>query len=146
MILSVDFMSQLEAEMLPGAPLQSDVAMISIATPGAWPPKLKPFLESLPLAFHDVEDHEEPWVVFDDEHARAILEFVARLHGAEKEWRVIVHCKAGISRSAAVAIYVAAATECEIPRRQEAVEANLLVLDVLSRASGLVLIRPETTE
>ena len=142
MILSVDFIAQLEAEVLPGAPLQSDVAMISIATPGERPPRLPHFLEHLCLEFHDVENDQEPWIAFSDEHATAVLEFIARIHTQEKEWRCIIHCKAGISRSAAVALYVAKATGCNMPRRQEAGEANLLVLRVLADASGLRLARP----
>jgi len=142
MILSVDFIAQLEAEVLPGAPLQSDVALISIATPGERAPKLPHFLERLSFEFHDVEDDQEPWIVFNDEHAKAILEFIARIHAHDKGWRCIVHCKAGISRSAAVAIYVAEATGCEFPRRQETGEANLMVLQVLADASGLRLARP----
>lgn len=141
MIVSVDFISQMEAENLPGPPLQSDVAMISISTPGTYPPKIPSFFEVLPLSFHDVEDHEEPWVVFDDEHAKTLIDFVARIHGEEKNWRCVIHCKAGLSRSAAVALYVAEATACAFPRRDESGEANLLVLDVLSKAAGLRLQR-----
>jgi predicted protein tyrosine phosphatase len=142
MIRSVDFISKIEAEALAGAPLQSDVAMISIATPGARPPKLGHFLERLSLEFDDVEDYQEQWVEFGDEHAKAILEFVARIHSQEKAWRLVVHCKAGISRSAAVAIYVAEATGCQFLRRKEAGEANLRILRVLSEASGFRLRRP----
>lgn len=142
MIRSVDFISQIEAETLSGAPLQSDVALISIATPGARPPKLGHFLERLSFEFADVEDSQEPWVAFGDDHAKAILEFIARIQSQEKAWRCIVHCKAGISRSAAVAFYVATATGCQFSRRKEASEANLLVLRVLANASGLRLARP----
>lgn len=139
MILSVDYIAQLEAEILPGAPLQSDVALISITTPGERPPRLPHFLEWLSLEFNDVDDNQEPWVAFGDGHAEAVLEFIARIHAQEKGWRCIVHCKAGISRSASVAIYVAEATGCQFPRRQETGEANLWVL---AEASGLRLARP----
>ena len=122
--------------------MQDAVAMISISTPGTWEPDLADFAHVLKLEFHDVEDDAEPWVVFDADHARKIIEFVSRLHGAENAWEVIVHCKAGLSRSPAVALYIAAATGCDMPRREEADEANLLVLDVLTKASGLMLIRP----
>lgn len=142
MICSVDFISQIEAEIHSGAPLQSDIALISIATPGARPPTLPHFLERLSLEFDDVEDNQEPWVAFGDEHAKAILEFVARIHSQEKAWRCIVHCKAGISRSAAVALYVAEVTGSQFLRRKEAGEANLRVLRVLDEASGLRLARP----
>lgn len=142
MILSVDFISQIEAEILPGTPLQSDVALISIATPSERPPQLPHFLERLSVNFHDVEEDQEPWIAFNDDHAKAVLEFIARIHAQEKGWRCVVHCKAGISRSAAVALYVAEATGCQFPRRQEASEANLLVLRVLAEASGLALAQP----
>lgn len=142
MIRSIDFISQIEAEALPGAPLQSDVALISIATPGARPPKLGRFLEQVALEFDDVEDNQEPSVAFGDEHAKAILEFIARIHSQGKAWRCIVHCKAGISRSAAIAVYVAEATGCQFLRRKEAGKANLRILRVLSEASGLRLRRP----
>jgi predicted protein tyrosine phosphatase len=143
-IRSVDFASQAEAELLPGCPFQMDVAMISIATPGGFEPALlADFKHILKLEFHDVEDGADPWVVFDDKHASQVIEFVKRLHGADEEWDVIVHCKAGLSRSPAVALCVAEATGCAFPRRQEAVEANRLVLKVLSAASGLTLVRPE---
>lgn len=141
MIRSVDFISQMEAEALPGTPLQADVALISIATPGERPPKLPHFFERLSLAFHDVEGVKEPWIACNDEHAKAILEFVARIHSQEKAWRCIVHCKAGISRSEAVALYVTEATGCQFLRRKEAGEANLRILRVLSEASGLRLAR-----
>ena len=123
--------------------MQDAVAMISISTPGTWEPALADFAHVLTPEFHEVEDDAEPWVVFDADHARKIIEFVSRLHGAENAWEVIVHCKAGLSRSPAVALYIAAATGCDMPRCQEAGEANLLVLKVLATASGLLLVRPE---
>ena len=142
MIRSVDFVSQAEAELLPGRPLQTSVAVISISTPGAWEPILADFNHVLRLEFHDVEDHEEPWVVFDADHALQVIDFVERLHSADDSLDLVVHCKAGLSRSPAIALYVAAATGCDMPRCQEAGEANLLVLKVLATASGLLLVRP----
>ena len=143
MIRSVDFCSQAAAEGLPGLPMQDAVAMISISTPGTWEPDLADFAHVLRLEFHDVEEEDaEPWVVFDVDHAKSVIDFVAMLQAKDEPVDVVVHCKAGLSRSPAVALYIAAATGCDMPRRQEADEANLLVLDVLTKASGLVLIRP----
>jgi predicted protein tyrosine phosphatase len=139
MIRCVDFVSQGTAE---GMPAEPSVAMISISTPGTWEPMLADFEHILRLEFHDVEDDAEPWVYFDAEHSRQLIDFVERLHSANDSLNLVVHCKAGISRSPAIALYVAAATGCEMPRRQEAGEANLFVLRVLSAASGLQLIRP----
>jgi predicted protein tyrosine phosphatase len=140
-IRTVDFVSQGDAE---GMPAQPNVAVISISTPGTWEPMLADFQHILRLEFHDVDDDDdaEPWVYFDAEHARQLIDFVERLHSADDSLNLVVHCKAGLSRSPAIAIYVAATTGCEFARRQEAVEANLFVLRVLSAASGLQLIRP----
>lgn len=139
MIRSVDFASQAVAEEMPRS---DSVAMISIATPGMSGPRLAAFPELLCLAFHDVEAVEEPWIDFDDGHARAILEFVARVHQRPEAFDLVVHCRAGISRSTAVALYVAEAVGCRFPRRQEAYEANLLVLKRMSDVSGVRLVRP----
>jgi predicted phosphodiesterase len=144
MIRSVDFVSQAAAEGLPGLPMQDSVAMISISTPGTWEPDLADFAHVLKLEFHDVEDADaEPWVVFDRAHAKAVIDFVNKLHDAEEAWDLIVHCKAGISRSAAVALYVADATNCAMPRIRDAWEANRLVLKVLTAESGLEVLLPQ---
>ena len=136
MIRSVDFISQGAAEDMPGLPMQDAVAMISISTPGTWEPHLAPFSEKLVLEFHDVEDHDEPWVVFDNEHAATLVAFVERLLDAEKKWDVVVHCKAGISRSSAVALYIESVSQCEFPRRRFAGFANRLVTKTLEAVSG----------
>ncbi len=136
MIRSVDFISQADAEMLPGRPMQSLVAVISIATPGAWEPILADFQHELRLEFHDVEDDAEPWVVFDRAHAKQIIDFVDQLHASEEPLDVIVHCTAGISRSAAVAMFIESVTQCAFPRRKFAGFANRLVIRNLEAASG----------
>jgi len=141
-IRSVDFISQAAAELLPGRPLRNDVAVISISTPGAWEPRLADFKHILRMEFHDVEDDEEPWVAFDQQHAKAVIEFVDQLHAADEPMDVIVHCKAGISRSAAVALYIESTSRCEMPRRKFAGFANKLVVRELEALSGRAVAVP----
>lgn len=135
MIRSVDFISQAEAELLPGRPLQTSVAVISIATPGACEPILADFAHVLKMEFHDVEDDIEPWVVFERAHAKAVIDFVAMLQEKEESVDVVVHCKAGISRSAAVALFVESVSQCAFPRKRFAGFANRLVIRTLEAAS-----------
>lgn len=136
MIRSVDFISQAEVELLPGRPLQTSVAVISIATPGTWEPILANFEHVLKLAFHDVEDDAEPWVVFDRAHAKAVIDFVTKMQEKDEPVDVVVHCKAGISRSAAVALYIASVSQCAFPRKRFAGFANRLVVRTLETVSG----------
>lgn len=135
MIRSVDFISQAEAELLPGRPLQTSVAVISIATPGACEPILADFAHVLKMEFHDVEDDIEPWVVFERAHAKAVIDFVAMLQEKDEPVDVVVHCKAGISRSAAVALFVESVSQCAFPRKRFAGFANRLVIRTLEAAS-----------
>jgi predicted protein tyrosine phosphatase len=77
---------------------------ISISDPKAPPVKLSSgFRDVLHLTFTDIASPSRmPFdVLFAPEHARAILEFVARWPGVE---RIVVHCVAGQSRSPAVAM------------------------------------------
>ena len=62
----------------------------------------------LRVAFPDAETASETFaesVLFSDEHARRIWDFVL-LHRADVE-RIVVHCDAGMSRSPAVAAAIA---------------------------------------
>lgn len=142
MIRSVDFISQAAAELLPGRPLRSNVAVISIATPGAREPILADFKHLLRMAFHDVEDDAEPWVVFDSQHAKAVIDFVDQLHATDEPMDVIVHCKAGISRSAAVALYIGSVCQCTMARHKFAGFANRLIVRELEAASGKKVLVP----
>ncbi len=137
MIRSVDFISQVAAELLPGRPLRSDVAMISILTPGAREPILGDFKHFLRMEFHDVDDDSEPWVVFDAGHAKAVIDFVAQIHASAEPLDVIVHCKAGISRSAAIALYVESVSQCMFLRKEFTFYANRLIIRELEAVSGM---------
>ncbi|BAO28300.1 hypothetical protein [Sulfuritalea hydrogenivorans] len=143
MIRSVDFISRLKAESLPA---RNDLAVISITEPEADPAALA-FHEDviLRLVFHDVDpgaETETRWTLFDPSHADQVIRFVRRLHADSEYLDLIIHCRAGISRSAALALFVAADTGCEFPRRPFAGLANKHMLIVLEQMTGTSLPRP----
>lgn len=76
---------------------------ISISDPEMPPAQLsKGFLAVLRLAFNDIVAAELPAdVLFGDEHAAAIVQFVDEWPQAE---RLVIHCHAGASRSPGVAL------------------------------------------
>lgn len=77
---------------------------ISITRPGGPAPNLsRQFLGTLRLTFSDIAGPSPfTWdVLFDDQHARQIIEFVTKWEAAE---RIVIHCMAGQGRSAGVAM------------------------------------------
>ena len=76
---------------------------ISIADPDADPALVsKDFLAVLRLNFTDIIEQGDPTdVLFSEDHARAIREFIDTWPDAT---RIVVHCHAGISRSPGVAL------------------------------------------
>ncbi len=143
MIHSVDFISRMKAEALLD---RGDLAVISITEPEAGPAALLcPESAILRLVFHDVDPGHETtssWTLFNEQHAQQVLKFVRALHGEARQIALVVHCRAGISRSAAIALFVAEETGCEFPRQPFAGLANKHVLSVLQKLSGRVLDRP----
>ena len=116
MIKSVDFMSKAAAEKL----IYTDhAALISISEPGENVYLSGKWDDILVLKFHDTDadanngqnwsalGKPKYWVKFDESQAKEIIDFMNRIHVAEKRKDLIIHCHAGISRSAAVAKYVA---------------------------------------
>lgn len=76
---------------------------ISIADPDADAARLsRRFAAVLRLNFTDVVEPEDPLdVIFSDEHARAIRDFIDTWPDAA---RIVIHCHAGMSRSPGVAL------------------------------------------
>jgi predicted protein tyrosine phosphatase len=76
---------------------------ISIADPDAEPARVsRRFAAVLRLHFTDIIELGEPSdILFSEEHARAIREFVDSWPDAT---RIVVHCQAGVSRSPGVAL------------------------------------------
>lgn len=87
----------------------SDWAVISITDRDSFgEAKIKDGWHSvLRVHFHDVDPAEpcdEPHILMNEEHARQIVEFVRGL--PDEVNGILVHCQAGISRSAAVAKWI----------------------------------------
>ena len=132
-IAHVFFTSREHAESLAGDPA---MAVISITDPGTPPARLDPlFLHVLRIAFFDAVPADEfmPPLpgLFDLSLARRVAEFVQRLHEAPETLSVMVHCEYGISRSAAVALFVEAFSGAPLAAREFTGEANHWVLDRL---------------
>ena len=133
-IHSLEFLSVDEAQAF--VPNIQTVA-ISILTPGRAPAQLHPSIEEvLRLYFHDgVPYGREPRKVnlFSTEQAQAVIDFL-RHHNAQSEPRhLLIHCEAGISRSAAVAVF--SASECRLPLSGQFAFLNPFVLATLVKTA-----------
>ena len=101
MIKTVCFIAQNVAETIDP---DYSTAMISIRSPG-FEVKLQPDWNHLHISeFNDIDTKMYPWKLFDKEQARAMIDFLDNL--PDHVDAVIVHCEAGISRSAAVALFI----------------------------------------
>lgn len=72
------------------------------------------------------------------EQATEILEFVDKHHQMQKHFKLIVHCNAGVSRSAAVARWTSLYLDLPLPHRDDYPFCNHKVITELKRASGMV--------
>ncbi len=111
---TVIFMGRIEAAIEPARP---DWVVISLSECGAEPAKLKDGWQAiLRIEFHDIVEPvpDEPFDLFTPDQARQIIQFVqdANTSGATG---VLVHCRAGISRSASVAKWIANKYELPFP-------------------------------
>ena len=133
-IRQVSFTSRLRAESLAASP---HIAVISITDPGTPEARLDPlFRHVLRLSFFDAVPADEylPAPVpgmFDHPMAVQISEFVRALHAAPFDISTMVHCEYGVSRSAAVALFVEAFTGAPLAAREFTHEANQWVIDRL---------------
>jgi predicted protein tyrosine phosphatase len=135
-IRQVSYTSRLHAESLPGSP---QAAVVSITDPGSGEASLDPgFLDVLRLSFFDAVPADEYLPaplpgLFDHLMARQIGEFASQLHALPAEISVVVHCEYGVSRSAAVALFISAYAKAPLAAREFAYDANLWVIHQLSR-------------
>jgi len=112
MIRKVTFVPQYVAQsIIP----DTNVAMISICTPEdrhnvKLSTKWERTNKLLELDFHDIDREHPDYVVFSKEHAKAVIDFIECLSDESFEDNevdtIIVHCLAGVSRSAAVALFI----------------------------------------
>ena len=129
----VQFTSRRQAELLPGNP---STAVISITDPGTPEANLcTDFKDVLRLSFYDAVPADEyqpaPKGLFDHLIARQVGSFVHKLRDDPADISVMVHCEYGVSRSAAVALFVEAYAKAPLAAREFAYDANQWVVDRL---------------
>jgi len=133
-IKSLEFLSVDEAQAF--VPKVQTVA-ISILTPGRAPAQLDRNIQDvLRLYFHDgVPYGREPRKVdlFSSEQAQAVIDFLRHHHAQPQPTHLLIHCEAGISRSAAVAVF--SASECRVPLNGQFAFLNPWVLATLVKTS-----------
>jgi predicted protein tyrosine phosphatase len=137
MIDHVFFMSESHAAAY--AP-DKPTALISITGVGSRQPEFEhPFVEILRAQFHDFKTDDGTGLAFTADIANTIVEFVARMNRSPANLNLAVHCKAGSSRSSAVAQWAAEYVGTDvrgIPSDVGTRLANPLVLELL-RATPL---------
>lgn len=110
---------------------------ISILSPDRAPAVLHADITPvLRLYFQDATGEQDAPVragLFTQEHARAVVAFLRAHHDKLQPCHLMVHCEAGISRSAAVAVF--AASECDLALRGKFAFLNPWVLNVLVRTT-----------
>jgi predicted protein tyrosine phosphatase len=132
---NIMFCSKKEAEQKAA---WSDWAVISITCPYTHPARLKEGWHSiLRLEFDDIDVPEEPCQMFSEQQAREIIAFAQDLQNADRRCTgVLVHCTAGISRSAAIAKWLADRYQLPFPEKYSLY--NKLVYQVLREEQMLI--------
>ena len=134
MIHSLQYVSLDEAlEFVPSTP----TVAISILSPGRTAAALHTGIaDTLRLNFHDgvhKENNPTETALFSAEHARAVIAFLHQHHSAPDARHLLIHCEAGISRSAAIAVF--AASECRLPLTGQFAFLNPWVLTTLVKVA-----------
>lgn len=113
MIKFIDFISRKEAMSLR---VSDEIGIISIFSPEDGKCLSNDWKYKLELSFHDTNgvDLANPnsyatrgLVHFNSEHAKEIIKFLDLIYKSEDVYYLIIHCFAGVSRSAAVAKFAA---------------------------------------
>ncbi len=147
MIEAVDFVSLATFEAL--KPTERMVAL-SIGDPAQMPPaNLVQFAAWRRDEFLDCEPEDlEQWGIPEEalcslEAVTQMRDYIALLHGGSVRYRLVVHCRMGSSRSAAVALMAHAMTGCDFPRHADAHFANKHVVALARLALGTDIVIPE---
>lgn len=139
----MEFVVVSRQEIETGIIVRSAYVVISITDPGSQPAKIQKsagFREVLRLQFHDAIPLKGYFklppevVLMNEDHARAIWDFVDQWKGAVET--IVVHCEQGMSRSPAVAAAI-----CEVLGGDNAhffheYLPNRFVFDMLMAAAG----------
>lgn len=141
MINSVRFWPRLYTEQMD---FTNDFIIISITDPKQNLAKLKLNEENiLRVQFLDItEDLLEPrWAnsLFTSQQAEEIAYFISQKHNEKKNYQLIVHCEAGVSRSAAIALTAHTITQCDFPNKEKAVIPNPFVLSLMENQIGIAI-------
>lgn len=145
MLASVDFLS---LESFLGLRPATDRAVISIGDPDDdTPAALVEYKHTLRLQFLDLDAGDEAAMpgatLFTQTQVAQVVEFVRGLHAQAEPLRLVVHCRMGASRSAAVALIAHSLTGCAFPRWAEANYANRHVVRLGEEALGARIEVPE---
>ena len=123
-------------------------AVISITDPGQAPAVLTGATHVLRLSFFDLVEPIDtdprfgPESLFGARHAQALQQFVQGLEAAGCVRTLVVHCEAGVSRSAAVALCVATLTGYAFPNLARTAYANRHVVQVCAEEWGIAITPP----
>jgi predicted protein tyrosine phosphatase len=87
------------------------------------------WLDVLRLKFDDIaEISHEGYVRMGELQARAIIQFVMRMHDDKRCEGILVHCWAGVSRSAAVAKWISERYQLSFPKDYEYANQHVYML------------------
>lgn len=132
-VISVIHMSQARAEILHP---HDDTALISITEPGYTANLKSGWSNLLRLQFHDIDSPVRGYKQFSVHDAKLIMMFLNALPDQVEE--VIIHCHAGISRSAALSYWLHNFIGIEIKNEGKFLLKNKHIVSVMENAFGKV--------
>jgi predicted protein tyrosine phosphatase len=144
MLTNINFISRYQAEK---QIFNKDDIVISINEEDGIAANIKGTENVLRLFFMDIDDSlldtkYGKWI-FNESQAKEILEFVEKYHNHSTEYQLTVHCHAGVSRSAAIALFAHYHTKATFPTISQANLANKYVVGTLSKFTKEKIIIPE---
>ena len=144
MIKSIEYWPRIAAEIYR---FDDEDIVISITDPNQKLPTLNTPNDILRLAFYDLpEEIGDPRYdsgLFTESHAKEIISFLDKHHNLPEEKHLIVHCEAGVCRSASVALFAHYYTKAQFDNIATTYAGNILVAGILSNVSGVDVIIPD---